>query len=226
MKRALRFDPTGCDYGPASASVRTVLNEWAGVDWFVPPRGGRASVHGVRLFERHLTAAHAYKSGAVDRNAEVQTVAGGWQRFSALCERVRNPQSWDWKYSGLKPLSLAHSEARGWRRSEAASGRTFPADNPLFLRHNDAIIWMPVFRDGDDEGAPPPPEHASDALWYRSYADMDCYECLEWQLAEPAAPLVANPFYALLRCYAEGWYPFALGPASFVLFAFVGRPRL
>ncbi|HEU4404423.1 MAG TPA: hypothetical protein VFS43_03940 [Polyangiaceae bacterium] len=225
MKRALRFDPSAHDYRPAS--VRAVLAEWADVDWFEPPYGGRAGERGVRLFEAHLALVCALRPGAVAPRAEVQAVAGGWLRFSALCERVRQNHAWDWKYSALKPLSVGHSEARGFRREgRVVAGAGSLPDSPLFVRHADTIFWVPPFReDGEGATAALPREHAADAAWYRSYADMDVYECLEWQFADPKRALEANPFYALLRCYAEGWYPFALGPASFVLFAFVGRPR-
>jgi hypothetical protein len=55
-------------------------------------------------------------------------------------------------------------------------------------------------------------------LWY---ALMDAMECITWQLAEPSADLLAdNPFLPLVRCYAAGFYPFALGPRTIVLFAF------
>ena len=39
-------------------------------------------------------------------------------------------------------------------------------------------------------------------------------------LAEPGRALAENPFSALLSVYANGHYPFSLGPSKVILFSF------
>lgn len=72
-----------------------------------------------------------------------------------------------------------------------------------------------------------PPFALDAARWYASYAATDFNDALEWQLAaEPALALEQNPFFALIRCYALGFYPFAVRADERVLFSFVSVPAL
>jgi hypothetical protein len=54
----------------------------------------------------------------------------------------------------------------------------------------------------------------------KGYCDIDLFEALEWQLAEPECPLSDNPFVPLLELYATAHYPFHLSADRVVLFRF------
>jgi hypothetical protein len=230
MKGRLDFDPEQCDYGAATVSVRRILKEWADVDWFVPPRDGAvARTNAVRLFHEHNSLARAHMPEVFPERLDVSVADGGWENFHRLCVRVRQPQSsWDWKYSALKKLSAAHSKAHGWTLSEEA--RRMRPDGPprpgdLFFRirdveGSDIAVWGGAIGPRLDLTEALPPGQAGDAQFFLGYANMDAIECIEWQLAESDTRVEGNPFFPLTRCYAEGFYPFSLGPAEVVLFAF------
>jgi hypothetical protein len=223
MKGHLGFDPATRDYGPASDGVRRILTEWADVDWFVPPGHGDASELAARLFDLHHTRARGHAPAKFAADLETAIVLGNWSEFMQLCARVRTQQGWDWKYSALKPLSCAHSKARGWSPRDHAElyqhrlDSVHPGD--LFVRIGDGVIWTGLGPKVAVESALTG-QVAELARWYLGYADMDVIECLEWQLAEANDDLAGNPFHPLLRCYAVGFYPFSLAFDRVVLFGF------
>ncbi len=225
MKGVLNFDPAHCEYGPATLSIRRILTEWANVDWFVPPHDeALARTRAVRFFEEHNFLARMRMPDLFPDRLDIRVATGTWVDFHDLCLRVRQPQSsWDWKFCALKKLSSAHSKEHGWTLSEAVrwmapDGTSRPGD--LFLRIGDQAVWGGTLGPQLNLKETVPPHHAEDAGFYLSYANMDAIECIEWQLAERTNGLESNPFLPLTRCYGEGLYPFSLGPAEVVLFAF------
>lgn len=228
MKGTFRIDPAACRYGAATGAVRQILTEWMAIDWFVPP-GPRAEVNATAMFEEHHRRARAYAPDLFAADLELRTVRGDLAGFADLCARVRSSSSgWDWKFSALKPLSSRHSKARGWSVNQwslnagvpSLQAGQVPGPGDLFVRLGDTAIWNSVDPTLDLTNALPK-DHAEVANFYVSYAVMDAMECLEWQFAEPSADLLTdNPFLPLVRCYAAGCYPFALGPGTVVLFAF------
>jgi hypothetical protein len=225
MKGKLAFDPAQYDYGVATPAVRQILLEWADVDWFAPPVDEGAQTLAIALFREHNALARVHMPDVFPAKLEVESEVMGWEEFDELCERVRAPSAWDWKYSVLKRLSLHHSKARAWSRDDEAqrcvaleSGAQ-PRPGDLFVRLGDQVIWTAV-APKIDLGDALPPDRATIAAWYLSYANMDMMECIEWQLAERNDALEANPFVPLLRCYATGFLPFGLDAATVVLFAF------
>jgi hypothetical protein len=224
VRGTLDFDPAECDYGPASSAIRQLITEWAAVDWFVPAENGADAV-ATQLFDEHNALARPHLPAAFPENIERLALHSGWASFAALCDRVRAPGvTWDWKYGALKKLSSEHSTRLGWRLSEQAQvpdGEPLkgPAPGALFFRFGETVIWNQV-SPKLELPATLAPEHRELAGWYHGYATMDLTEAVEWQLAEKSTSLEENPFLPLLRCYAAGFYPFCLGPSSFVLFAF------
>jgi hypothetical protein len=225
VRGKLAFDPAQYDYGGATPAVRQVLLEWADVDWFAPPLDAGAQALASALFQEHNALARVHMPDVFPANVEVESEVAGWEAFADLCERVRAPSAWDWKYSALKRLSLHHSNARAWSKDDEAqrcvtldSGAQ-PRPGDLFVRLGDMVIWTAVAPKIQFEDALPP-DRAAIAAWYLSYANMDIMECIEWQLAERDQSLEANPFVPLLRCYATGFLPFALDATTVVLFAF------
>jgi hypothetical protein len=223
VKGTLNFNPDGFSYGAATLAVGQIFSEWAAVDWFVTPTKPTAQLRAVRLFEEHNALARALLPDRFPPRIEIETRHGGWSDFHALCERVRGGESkWDWKYSVLKELSREHSKARGWSAEHHARNVTAespPGPGDLFFRLGDVILWT---------GLNPTVEFKKElrsrdvdiANWYLSYAGMDVTDCIVWQLAEGSDSLHGNPFLPLIRCYAEGFYPFALSSTEFVLFSF------
>jgi hypothetical protein len=60
-----------------------------------------------------------------------------------------------------------------------------------------------------------------DALaFYYSYAHFDLCEALTWEVAAGSEDVATNPFVPLLRCYAEGYFPFSFNPETVLLFTF------
>ena len=107
------------------------------------------------------------------------------------------------------PQSAAHLE----------EGRS-PGPGDLFFCIGETTLWNYI-GPGLDLSNALPKDHAAAADFYLSYTLIDMMECVTWQLAAPSADLLAdNPFMPLVRCYAAGFYPFALGPRTVVLFAF------
>jgi hypothetical protein len=228
VKGKLDFDPDGCEYGPATLAVRRILRDWVSVDWFTAPKdpGGE---HATAFFKEHVALARAWLRTVQPREADarfpgvtVRTTRGQWSRFRAWCDDIRfGSRPWDWKYGALKPLAHEHSSARRWNLDEQAELRPdgVPRPGDLVVKVDDRTSYWAVFPKVDL--GPVPDEHDRRAAsWYLSHADMDFRECLEWQLAERSDDMRANPFVPLTRCYAKGWYPFSLGPAEVVLFAF------
>jgi hypothetical protein len=221
VRGTLDFDPSQFDYGAATLAVRRILGAWASIDWFVRPES-EARDRAMRRFEEHGAIARAARPDLFPAEIAITSETAGWERFRALCERVRSPEArWDWKFSALKPLSSGHSKSRGWSVSDAAREATAedpPRKGELFFKLGTHALWMgfgPTLDLADLT-----PADAQAASFYVGYANMDAMECIEWQLAERSDDEASNPFVPLLRCYSEGFYPFSLGPSEVVLFAF------
>ena len=225
MKGKLAFDPAQYDYGLASAAVRWILLESEDIDWLAPPADAHAQARAIALFREHNALARSHTPELFPANLEIEAEVSNWEDFADLCDRVRAPSAWDWKYSVLKKLSRQHSEERAWSRSDEAHGcvnlrsGAQPRPGDLFIRLDENVIWTGVAPKLDLR-ATLPPDRAELAAWYISYANMDMMECIEWQLAERSDRLEANPFVPLLRCYATGFLPFGLDATHFVLFGF------
>jgi len=224
MKGTLRFDPAEYEYGPATPAVRQLLLTWAAVDWFVPPRDTAAAAQAGQLFAQHQARAQKVLPERFPAPVEIQLIPGAWPEFAALCQRVQT-QSWDWKYSTLKRLALAHAEARGWSLNDQArhagplDAIVPPRPGDLFFRFGEHVMWNSTDPELDLRAAVPA-QYVEVAGWYRSYANMDAIDSLQWQLAEGDNRLDSNPFVPLIGCYAAGFYPFSLGPTAVVLFSF------
>lgn len=217
MSSPFPFDFTQRNYGPATAVIRQLMTEWSEIEWLSLPRIDRPSAH--QLFGEHHLMTSALLPAKLAPRVELVPVTGGWAEFAALCHKARNNTVWDWKYSVLKLISLAHSRAHGWTKEERFRQLdTAPDLGDLFLRMGDGIIWCLQWHWPDFRGTLG--AHAESARFYYEYCTLDFLECIEWQLAEPGAALERNPFYPLLRLYAAGYYPFSLGPDSVVLFSF------
>lgn len=231
MRGTLAFDPAEYTYGEASVGVRRLLKDWAAIDWFVPPTNAPARDRATRSFEEHHRAAHAARPEVFPEDVTIRSKIGGWTDFHALYEQVsaevhyqagRQGPSWDWKFNGLKDMTRAHSEARGFSLSDVArpiSAEEPPRPGELFFAWNDTVIWSAAYPRIDPREYLPPRE-ANVASWYLGYANMDVTEAIEWQLAERSNDLSTNPFVPLMRVYAEGFYPFSLAPNEVVLFGF------
>ncbi len=230
MKGILEFDPDEYTYGESTIAVRTLVKEWANVDWFAPATGEPRRLRAIRLFEEHHAATHAKLPDVFGARVEVRSRLGDWKAFRALYEQVSaevryrkgEPTAWDWKFGGLKAMTRAHSEARGFRLDDVAKDAAQlhshgPGD--LFFKVNEGVIWNWVGPKLDLRERLPARE-AEVGNWYVNYANMDLTEAIEWQLAERSDDLATNPFVPLLRCYAEGFYPFSLAPNEVVLFGF------
>lgn len=193
MKGTLDFDPDARDYGPASPQIRAVIREYADVDWFEP--GGDLDA-AARAFHEHETLAQF-------PHAALELVTGTRDDFANLCATVRNPDlKWQWRMTVLKQLAHEHTQAHGWRLEDHQPGG-------VFIRVGDHTLWSVSW----------PKIHLDfDGNWYRSFANGDSVDAIQWWLAEPTA--TTNPFVPLLRCYSLGAYPFSLSRDKVVLFAF------
>jgi hypothetical protein len=222
MKAAFDFNPNACDYGVATIAVRSLLTEWAGIDWFVPPAQPDAKAIG--LFEEHQVKAKLALPRAVPRAIDVRVERGGWASFASLCTEVRAPKrTFDWKYGSLKQLTRHHSQAQDWNASRDLSLRAgvgeMPRPGDLFLRLNqETAVWTLSSGALDLHGVGP--DDGEVAAWYRGYAWMDLLSAVEWQLAARAHDLSRNPFVPLVSCYRAGFYPFGIDEDEFVLFRF------
>jgi hypothetical protein len=216
-------------YGNATPTIQQIIAEWASVDWLVAPRDDRAEARAIEQLNLHNILARPHAPELFSKNPQHRTTSGGWPEFSALCAQVRASSSWDWKFSALKPLCFRHSQVRGWRLQDQAKyavtlEQGAPLVGALFVKFGEHIIW--AFHPQIDLTAvlAASPSHSREALeianWYISYANMDVTHCLEWQLAEQSPHLDGNPFWPLLRCYAEGFMPFGLSSEEVVLFSF------
>lgn len=217
MRSPFTFDHTQQDYGPSTPTIRQLMSEWCEVEWITPPLMPRPIAH--QLFSEHHRLARPYLPARLAEHVDLVPATGGWAEFAALCKKVRSQTTWDWKYSVLKEISREHSRARGWSTAEKLRQlRDAPDLGNLYRPMGDGICYFlqwhwPRFE--QVAGA-----HAESGSFYYEYCTMDFVDSIEWQLAEPSAPLAHNPFYLLLRGYAAGYYPFSLGPESVVMFAF------
>jgi len=231
MRAAFDFDPTACDYGPGTLSVRRILRAWASVDWFSPfsqfsPSSGTPDKKlAISLFEEHLALARAFDPKSYPERMDVRAEVSGWPAFEAYCKRVRDPSSeWDWRYAGLKMLNHNHSVARGWDVKSYAEGiirsrgGVISRPGDLVIAVGDMVIWAVNSRLELKDALPK--EYTDTAYWYYSYAYMDFMDCIQWQLAEKSDRMDTNPFVPLTRCYDAGFYPFCLSRSSVVLWAF------
>jgi hypothetical protein len=214
VKVPLGFDPREHDYGPATASVRSLLTTWADIDWFEPPATNDSDA--IEIFREHNARAHAASPELVPECVDISVVHGQWPEFEAWCRRVREQQSWRWKYDVLKQLSHDHTDALGW--SFRAWGLSMPwpsRPGDLVHRTRDAkgeeyVAWSHVGQDFWIGGP--------DGRFYIIYAHGDLLDAIQWQLAEGHDDRSNNPFDALVRCYQAGVYPFALDRSTVVLF--------
>jgi hypothetical protein len=215
MKRRLEFDPEEHDYGPASASVRNVLRAWAEVSWF---EGPRSPLRAAQRFAEHHARCRLHMPEGFPPTFEARLTRGGWERFAELCARVRRPGAWDWKHSQLKQLSARHKRAERWSPEETTPVGRPSRPGDLFARIGQSIVWSGL---GLTVDVPFRSGQAELGGWYVSYADMDAYSAIEWQLASRSDDTSDNPFLPLLDCYAAGILPFGLSPEEFELFSLV-----
>jgi hypothetical protein len=219
VKGPFGFDPAACQYGPATASVRRVLEEWMALDWFVPAAPG-AEEPAVTQFREHHRRTRAYAPDLYAPKINLRVIRGGWEGFADLCAQVRSNDRWDWKYGVLKPLCHRHTKAQGWSGASDPSVVDGRGPGGLFFILDGHVFWNNLGPHLPLDAALPKP-HADVAGFYLGYACLDTIDAVEWQLAEPGAdPVSENPFFPLLRCYAAGLYPFALGRGDATLFAF------
>jgi len=191
VRGTLDFDPDAKDYGPASRHIRAVIREYADVDWFEP---GGDLPRAAEMFREHETLAGV-------PHATLQPLEGTRDDFADLCATARGNTRWQWRFV-LKAFSHRHSTAHGWRRDDQPTG-------DLFVRVGETAMWRL---------AVPTIELDFDSNWYRSFANADQLDAIQWWLAEPTA--TDNPFVPLVRCYRLGVYPFSLSRDKVVLFAF------
>lgn len=225
VKGTLTFDPNDYDYGPATMAIRTIIVEWADIDWFVPSSASDEEM--TRLFDEHNALAHRRAPELFPERVTTRCVQGGWSEFVAWCKRVREQTRWDWRFSILKKLSHDHAKACGWSLDAQAAhvpkGQPKPGD--LFFRFDDAngkasVIWNGLLpADSSLQAISNAPAKES-AQFYFGHAQADAFNCVRWQLAENHADVTANPFVPLARCYRAGAYPFSLDRDTVVLFRF------
>lgn len=208
------------DYGPATPAVRRLIAEWRAIRWFAPPDPG-AAARAIELIGEHNALARAHAPESFPPALSVQLSEGSWSDFIALCDRVREPQPWDWKYGALKRLSAEHSRRWGL---ELSTRLTFVearelGDDDLMLMFGGGVVWNmgPVAVGLAEDTAP---ERRTAAGWYASYAQMDIIAAVEWQIAASTVDLAGDPFVPLVRCYAARLYPFSLAADRLLLFAF------
>lgn len=222
MKGPLRLDRLCHDFGAAAATVLPLLDDWEAIDWFVPTT--QPPVTGQLQFVAHLRLCQQHAPKEFPRPLAVEQKEGGWSEFSDLCQAVRGPADCDWKLGPLKYMALDHSRRCGYSRQAIAATLLKPGADPgsRFLFHGSSgghIFWGRLGPDLDFDTLGP--RFAESAGFYFLYAHGDAMDAIEWQLAEPSAPLADNPFAALLRCYRSGYYPFMFKDDRVVLFRFV-----
>lgn len=219
------FDATIYECGPATDAVRRLLTDYAAIDWFVPPTVDEARARG--FMHRHHARGRDIAPDLFAPHLHIEHAEGDAHAFFAWCERVRmDPaRGWDWKYGVLKPLTKRHSEACGWSM-DAHPPPTHPLDatGRLFLSFPGGhSVWNVRLPPVVLPTAPPDEEarRVHEALrFFKGYCDIDLFEALEWQLAEPECPLSDNPFVPLLELYATAHYPFHRSADRVVLFRF------
>ncbi|MEZ4252320.1 MAG: hypothetical protein R3B99_29250 [Polyangiales bacterium] len=215
MKSRAPLDPSLYEAGPATDAVRRLLTAYVAIDWYAPASLSEADAHA--LFLRYHTLARAFAPDLFGPRLEIEHATGGLREFSTWVDVVRNhaPRGWDWKYAVLKPLTQRHSDAHGWSR---------PLEGPLVGPPGARDCLFTVFPAVDGSvgvwNVPlPRVDWPAEALrFFKGYCDLDLFEALEWQLAEPGCPLSDNPFVPLLELYAAGYSPFHLTAHGVVLF--------
>lgn len=220
MKGPISVIPSKLDAGPATAAVRSILIDWAAIDWFVPPGG--PGQHAQELFAKHCTAAHRHTPTLYSEAVDLEFSSGRWEDFFAMCSRVRSASAFDWKYRVLKILSRDHAQSCGWSSQTEASMLQKEPDgsDTLIHRVGNHVFWCSPVPKLDLAALSK--EHAESAQFYLSYASIDAIDAVQWQLADPRSPLAENPFMPLLRCYAAGFYPFMISATSVIMFSFHG----
>lgn len=218
MKANRPFEPRDYDYGPATASVRAILEAWMAIDWFAP---GDADAAIDRLHE-HQRRAHAYAPDRFPAWLDAQPATGSADAFADLCARVRANTARDWRLGELKQLSHDHAQACGWSAEAYARARSWPPrDGDLFtllpLKDREAVIYTGCYPRFDTplDDAP---------QFYVNYAHGDLLDACKWQLALGGDDTSTNPFVPLLESYARGGYPFSLDPARAIVFTFTAPP--
>jgi len=194
----------------ASDEIRGLVAAYADIDWFTPPA---KPVDARGLFRDYHALAYEYAPDRFAPRVELEEIAGTEAEFAALCARVREESTgWDWQYGGLKLMSRAHTEAHGGIRADGVFVSDLPDPGALAFRMNGNLIWCVQL---------PQLDGATEAqAFYKSYADLDLIEAIQWQLAEPTCPLDRNPFVVLGRLWENGVYPFHHGQTSATLFTF------
>ncbi|MDI1451183.1 hypothetical protein [Polyangium sp. 6x1] len=224
----LHFDVQQCATGPATGAIRRIVEAWEAIDWFEPLRRDSDLERAEALLREHHRLAQSCEGSSLGTPCEVRPSIGDGSAFSALCERVRTPgNGWDWKYGSLKTLAHRHKQARGWDRNEHAvlvpwgGGEPSPLTGHVYLKFegHPNLVVSSLYSKLDPREALPP-DLATAAEWYFSYAQSDFVECVEWQLAQKDSRLEGNPFFPLVQCYGAGGYPFSLSPTQYVLHAF------
>lgn len=196
--------------------------------WFAPAGDASRAITQIR---EHNALARSHLPAYFPEAPGVELAPGAWPEFLALCNCVRDPSNWDWKYGALKRLSHEHSVRHGFevatclRYVDVPPGSA-PPDDALFFLMGEAVIHQqpgPRF----ELPADAPRERRGEAGWYIGYAVMDLFAPVEWQLAEGHDALDGNPFVPLLDVYAGGWLPFSVGIDRMILFgmAAAGRRR-
>jgi len=218
------FDATIYECGPATDAVRRLLSDYAAIEWFVPPTVDEARARA--FMHRHHARGRGFAPDLFAPHLVVEHASGGAREMLAWCERVRMDPAggWDWKYGVLKPLTKRHSEARGWQMPTHPP-LAGPVDvlGRLFLTLQGHSVWNVRLPPVALPTAPPDEEarRVHEALrFFKGYCDIDLFEAIEWQLAEPECPLSANPFVPLLELYATAHYPFHVSADRVVLFRF------
>jgi len=223
MKGPLNLDRARHDFGAATATVLAILDEWEAIDWFVPTSQPESSGH--LHFVQHQRLCMRHAPNAFPQPIKVQHRQGGWPEFVACCQAVRAVDAGDWKFGPLKSMALDHGRRYGYSLQQIAAKILKPGSmldlRCLFMASNGHVFWghLGPFLDFRSLGS----RYAESASFYFGYAHGDAMDAIEWQLAEPDAPLVDNPFVALLHCYSSGYYPFVHKDGRVVLFRFDDR---
>lgn len=221
MRGPLSLDRARHDFGSATAAVLQILDEWEAIDWFVPT--SQPTTIGHMHFAQHQRLCHQHAPNLFPPHIEIEPQAGGWPAFVACCQVVRSLNSGEWKFGPLKSMAHDHGRRFGYSRQQMASKLLKPGashdQHSLYWSLNGSMLWGHLGPDLDFRSLGS--HNADSAAFYFMYAHGDAMDAIEWQLAEPDAPLVDNPFVALLHCYSAGYYPFVHQDGRVVLFRFV-----
>jgi len=221
MKGLLYLDRSRHNFGAAAATVLPLLDQWEAIDWFVPTT--QPPVTGQLQFVAHLRLCQQHAPKDFPRPLAIELQAGGWSQFSDLCQAVRGPNDSDWKLGPLKGMALDHGRRCGYSRKDTAAALIKPGapldQRCLMISAGEHFIFGRLGPELDFSALSP--FDADAARFYFFYAHGDAIDAIEWQLAEPSAPLADNPFAVLLACYGSGYYPFMFKNDRVVLFRFV-----